>query len=344
MNSSEKHTYEKMVNLKPYNTFGVEAKARFFATIRTPRDIKTLLIENHLGNISRFILGGGSNVLFTGTYPGLVIKNDIKGIEIVSEDQSSILLKIGAGENWHELVMLCVEKGWAGIENLALIPGTVGAAPIQNIGAYGVELESVFHSLEAIHIKNGTQHTFYKKDCHFGYRNSIFKQDLKGEYAIVNVRLQLNKSGPVSLEYNSLSKKLEENNILNPNLRDVAEAVIAIRQSKLPNPHEIGNAGSFFKNPVIRKDKYEQLKNRYPEMPCYAIDQNHIKIPAGWLIDKAGWKGVEKNGAAVHKNQALVLINKKNARAEDILALASEIKSDIFKRFNISLEEEVSIV
>ena len=334
----------EMASLKPHHTFGVEANARFFTTVRTPGELQSVLSKYRDYNIPFLILGSGSNVLFSGTYPGMVIKNNINGIEIAEEDSDSILLEIGSGENWHRLVMHCVKKEWAGIENLALIPGTVGAAPIQNIGAYGVELESVFHSLDAIHIDNEKLRTFYKEDCRFGYRNSIFKQQYKGKYAIVTVRLKLAKQGSVTVDYHSLKTYLEEHNIANPDIRDIAESVIAIRQQKLPNPAEIGNAGSYFKNPVIALEKFNTLKSTYPNMPGYQIDEQSVKIPAGWLIDKAGWKGVEKNGAAVHQKQALVLVNKNNAQAEDILSLAEDIKHDISRRFAISLEEEVNII
>ena len=290
------------------------------------------------------VLGGGSNVLFTRNWLGLVAHMCIHGVEVVSESEDLVQVSVGAGENWHQLVQWAVENGYGGIENLSLIPGTVGAAPMQNIGAYGVELKDVFHSLEAMDLKTGKVVRFFKEDCSFGYRYSIFKGEQKGKFVITRVNLTLSKQPEVNTTYGAILQTLQEMNVSQPSIRDVSEAVIQIRQSKLPDPLEIGNAGSFFKNPVIEKAHYEALEALHPQIPHYTVSDNEEKIPAGWLIEKCGWKGYREGEIGVHDKQALVLVNHGMARGMDIRKLAMAIMRSVKKEFQIDLEPEVNMV
>jgi UDP-N-acetylmuramate dehydrogenase len=287
------------------------------------------------------ILGGGSNILLSADVKTLLVKNNFKGIEVVKEAGDDILVKAAGGENWHELVIWCIARNYCGIENLSLIPGTVGAAPIQNIGAYGVELKDVFYELEAVDLKNGAIRTFNSEDCKFGYRDSVFKQELKGNYFISSVTLKLSLSTHFKIAYGDLKTVLGDNTL---SLKAVSDAVIKIRTSKLPNPAEIGNAGSFFKNPVIPVHQFRTLLEKYPELPSYpAPSSDMVKIPAGWLIEKAGWKGYQKGNIGVHEKQALVLVNYGGGKGSEIYQLALDIKADVFEKFGVEIEPEVNI-
>lgn len=334
---------QENISLKPYNTFGIDAKARAFVSVSSIDELKYVLGLSHYPNI--FILGGGSNMLLTKDMDELVVHINLKGIEIVSETENSVIVKANAGENWHEFVLWCLANDFGGVENLSLIPGNVGSAPIQNIGAYGVELKDVFVSCEALHIAPKTLKTFSKADCRFGYRESIFKQDVKGQYIITSVMFQLSKhSHQLHTEYGAIDTELETIGIQNPTIQDVSKAVIAIRESKLPNPKEIGNSGSFFKNPVILKSHYETLRRNFSDMPNYVVSESEVKVPAGWLIEKAGFKGKTLGNYGVHKKQALVLVNYGGANGSDILNLAYLIQKTIKQIFDISIETEVNII
>lgn len=340
---SKPFSIQENFNLSDYNTMGIAAKARYFSSVQTEEELQSLLSNSRFQDTPRLVMGGGSNVLFVNNYEGMVVHINIKGVSVVREDEREVILNVGAGENWHELVLHCVEKGWGGIENLSLIPGSVGAAPIQNIGAYGVELEKVFESLEALEIKTGELKSFNKEECRFGYRDSVFKNKLKGLFVITGVKLRLQKSPTINTSYRALSDKLEEKGIKNPSIKDISKAVIEIRQSKLPDPAEIGNTGSFFKNPVITKKQFEELQSAYPDMPSYPAG-GKIKVPAAWLIDQCGWKGKRFGDAGVHKMQALVIVNYGNATGEDIWNLAQKIQVSVKDRFGVLLTPEVNIV
>jgi UDP-N-acetylmuramate dehydrogenase len=340
---SKPFSIQENFNLSDYNTMGIAAKARYFSSVQTEEELQSLLSNSRFQDTPRLVMGGGSNVLFVNNYEGMVVHINIKGVSVVREDEREVILNVGAGENWHELVLHCVEKGWGGIENLSLIPGSVGAAPIQNIGAYGVELEKVFESLEALEIKTGELKSFNKEECRFGYRDSVFKNKLKGLFVITGVKLRLQKSPTINTSYRALSDKLEEKGIKNPSIKDISKAVIEIRQSKLPDPAEIGNTGSFFKNPVITKKQFEELQSAYPDMPSYPAG-GKIKVPAAWLIDQCGWKGKRFGDAGVHKMQALVIVNYGNATGEEIWNLAQKIQVSVKDRFGVLLTPEVNIV
>ncbi|MDX1618663.1 MAG: UDP-N-acetylmuramate dehydrogenase, partial [Balneolaceae bacterium] len=281
---------------------------------------------------------------FVADYKGLVLHIAIGGIEKIEEDDRHVWIRTGAGENWHRLVRYCVDRGWGGIENLSLIPGTVGAAPIQNIGAYGVELQEVFESLEAINVQNGEAETFSKSRCRFGYRDSIFKRELKGKYVVTRVVLRLSKQPVLNTSYGAIESMLKEKGIEDPDIRDISDIVIEIRESKLPDPAKVGNAGSFFKNPVIDLDRYRQLKREYPSMPGYSLDGNRIKVPAGWLIEEIGWKGKTVGNTGTYRQQALVIVNHGGATGEEILELAQQIKESVAETFGIELVPEVNII
>ncbi len=330
-------------DLSNFNTMGLSATARYFASVDSLTDIQQLFSDARFKDLPVFMLGGGSNVLFVEDFEGLIIHLAISGKKVMDEDEDAISLKVGAGENWHTLVQYCVERGWGGIENLALIPGSVGAAPIQNIGAYGVELQEVFKSLEAYEIETGKIRTFNNVQCEFGYRDSVFKKELKGKYIIISVTLSLQKKPVVNVTYRALSDALRAKGIQNPAIKEVNKTVIEIRRSKLPDPSEIGNTGSFFKNPVISKAKFEQLKEVHPDIPSYPIG-NKVKIPAAWLIDQCGWKGKRFGDAGVHKKQALVIVNYGNATGDEIWNLAQKIRASVQEKFGVSLTPEVNVV
>ena len=330
--------------LKDLNTFGLNVFADRYCKFSSIHQIEQVLGE--MKNAERYlILGGGSNVLFLGDYRGSVVHIDLKGKELVERNSRHVYLRLGAGEAWHDAVMFCLANNWGGIENLSLIPGTVGAAPIQNIGAYGVELENTFYQLEAIELSSGKTRVFSKTDCVFGYRDSIFKRTGKGEFLISSVTLRLNLNNEITLSHAALRQQLEKMKISAPTIQDVSTAIVKIRRRKLPDPAEIGNAGSFFKNPVISVKKYHTLRVNYPDIPCYRISKSAIKIPAGWLIEQTGWKGRIINAkCAVHAEQALVLINRGNADGQDILNLSTDIARSVEDTFAISLEPEVNVI
>ena len=318
--------------------------ARYFVTINSVDQLRKVL-EDHTGKQDPvLILGGGSNILFVDDYPGLVINVNITGIEVVDENEKNIMVRAGAGENWHGLVQYCVERNWGGIENLSLIPGKTGAAPIQNIGAYGVELKDVFVSLEALEIDTGILHTFKKEDCGFGYRESIFKREYKGRFVITSIVLALSKQPEVQTSYGAIEDKLKEKGIENPTIRDISNIVIEIRNSKLPDPSDLGNAGSFFKNPVVDKGFYDKIREQYPDVPGYPVNESKIKVPAGWLIEQTGWKGRIKGNAGTYRQQALVIVNHGGATGREILKLANEIKASVVNQFGIELVPEVNII
>lgn len=326
------------VSLKQYNTFAIEAAAKHFAVFHSAVELDELLpTEKH-----RMILGGGSNILFTKDYNGLVLKNEVKGIETVHEDAHYVYVKAGAGENWHQFVLYCLDRNLAGVENLSLIPGNVGASPMQNIGAYGVEIKDVFHELEAHHLHDKKTVVFSNLDCGFGYRESVFKNKYKGEFAILNVTFRLNKVPRYNTSYGAIEEELAKMNT--PlSIQAISQAVINIRSSKLPDPKEIGNAGSFFKNPTIPAHQFIRLKEKYPAIPGYPHESGDVKVAAGWLIEQCGWKGYRKGDAGCHSRQALVLVNYGNARGKEIYDLSEEILQSVKDKFDVSLDREVNI-
>jgi len=331
------------ISLKPYNTFGIDVKAKHFVSVKSVEELKSVLKLKDFSQ--KFILGGGSNMLLTKDIEMLVIHLDLKGIEIVSKTEDTVTIKVAAGENWHDFVLWCLEHNFGGIENLSLIPGNIGAAPIQNIGAYGVELRDVFISCETLHVETQNINIFTKEACNFDYRNSIFKQDVKGEYIITSATLNLTtKNHKLKTTYGAIIEELNKMDIKNPTIQDVSNAVIAIRESKLPNPKVIGNSGSFFKNPIITKSHFNKLKINFPEIPSYIVSDNSIKIPAGWLIEHLGFKGKRFKNYGVHNKQALVLVNYDDANGEDIFKLSQLIQSTVKRIFDINLEVEVNII
>ena len=328
---------EQHKSLKAYNTFGVECFCENFISVTNEIELRDALLNSDFKE--KFILGGGSNLLFTKNLSGLCIQINLKGISIVQENEKEVVVEAQAGENWHEFVLWTLEQGFGGLENLALIPGNIGTSPIQNIGAYGVELKDSFVSCKTLDHKTGSEHTFPLDQVGFGYRTSIFKTTLKGKHVITSVQFKLTKKEHLlKTDYGSLKDELKEQNP-----KSIAEAVIAIRKRKLPDPAEIGNSGSFFKNPIVTELDFQKLIKIHSEMPHYRINISEVKIPAGWIIDKLGYKGYKKGDAGVHKNQALVLVNHGNASGSEILSLAKEIQEKVFERFNIHLETEVNI-
>lgn len=331
------------ISLKSFNTFGIDVTANNFVSVSNIDELKKVLSLKEYPN--KLILGGGSNMLLTKNFEGLVIHINLKGIEIVSQNDDFVFVKASAGENWHEFVVWCIVNDFGGIENLSLIPGNVGTAPIQNIGAYGVELKDVFDSCEAISINTQKIENFDKETCNFGYRNSIFKNEAKGQFIVTSVIFKLTRQHhKLHINYGTIASELEAMNISNPTIQEISKAVIAIRESKLPNPKVIGNSGSFFKNPVVSKTLYTKLLQNFEDMPSYPVSENEVKIPAGWLIEKAGFKGKRFGNYGVHKNQALVLVNYGGANGSDILNLSKLIQKTILKIFEISIEAEVNIL
>lgn len=331
------------ISLKQYNTFGIDVKAKHFVSVKSVEELKSVL--NLEAFPEKFILGGGSNMLLTKDVDVLVIHLDLKNIEITSKNEDTVIVKVATGENWHDFVLWCLEHNFGGIENLSLIPGNVGATPIQNIGAYGVELKDVFVSCEALHINTQKVRIFTKEECKFEYRNSIFKQDLKGKYVILNITLELtNKDHKINTSYGAITEELKKMKVESPSIQDVSNAVITIRESKLPNPKVIGNSGSFFKNPIISKSHFNTLKINFPEIPSYSVSEENIKIPAGWLIEHLGFKGKRFGNYGVHNKQALVLVNYDDAKGEDIFKLSQLIQSTVKRIFDINLELEVNII
>lgn len=334
--------FSENVSLKPFNTFGLEASAERFAVFRSVEELQIALSK--IDDAPLLILGGGSNVLLTKDFEGIVLKNELKGIQILDEDESNVLVEVAAGENWHEFVLHCIEKNWAGVENLSLIPGTVGAAPMQNIGAYGIEIRQVFERLTAVEIATGKTHAFNNQDCEFGYRESVFKKSLKGKYIITSVVFKLDKVPSFNISYGAIKDTLNTMGVTELSIKAVSDAVIQIRQSKLPDPMEIGNAGSFFKNPEVDKIDFEGLKAEFTEMPGYQLPTHKVKIPAAWLIEQAGWKGKTFGEIGVHKNQPLVLVNYGNGKGKDLKDLAFKIQASVRDKFGILLTPEVNII
>ncbi|MCB0398628.1 MAG: UDP-N-acetylmuramate dehydrogenase [Winogradskyella sp.] len=334
---------EYNVSLQPFNTFGINAEAKKYCNITNETTLTEVLKTKK--NQPLFILGGGSNMLLTKDIEALVLHINLKGIEVVNETDDAVFVRAKAGENWHQFVLWCLERNYGGIENLSLIPGNVGTSPIQNIGAYGVELKDVFESCEAIGVNDQEKRIFTKADCKFGYRESVFKQELKDEYIITSVTFKLTKSNHIlHTDYGAIKQQLEAFNITEPTIKDVSNAVIAIRQSKLPDPKEIGNSGSFFKNPVISIDQFKKLQANFLEVPSYKVSDDLVKVPAGWLIEQAGFKGKRFYDYGVHNEQALVLVNYGNAKGSDIYELAQLIQKTINRIFDISIETEVNII
>lgn len=329
------------INLKTFNTFGIQANAKGIIHIYNEINVFEVLAAQIR---PLRILGGGSNILLTGDVNAYILKNEIKGIEIIDEDENQVLVQVGAGEKWHQFVLWALSQNLAGVENLSLIPGSVGAAPMQNIGAYGVEQESVFHCLKAIHLESGVRKVFFKDECKFGYRDSIFKTLVKDQYFITHVVYILKKKNyTVRTDYGAINDILAVKGITSPTIHQVSDAIIEIRKSKLPDPVEIGNAGSFFKNPVVPVEKFGTLLDKYKYIPSYPVSETEVKIPAGWLIEKAGFKGLKRNNIGVHHLQALVLVNYGDGNGKEIHQLAMEICQTVQNNFDIIIEPEVNI-
>jgi UDP-N-acetylmuramate dehydrogenase len=330
-------------SLVPYNTFRIDVKVRYFSTFLNIDELSELTTQ--FSQLTNLVLGGGSNILFTKDYDGAILKNEIKGIELQHEDADYVYVKVGAGENWHQFVLHCINHNWAGVENLSLIPGNIGASPIQNIGAYGVELDDVFWSLEAFHLSEKKIHTFTATDCEFGYRDSVFKNRYKNEFAILSVTFQLKKKPIYHVSYGAITEELEKMGVKDLSIKAISQAVISIRSSKLPDPQKIANAGSFFKNPEVPTSKYEELKLEFPSIVAYPLAKGPVvKLAAGWMIEQCGWKGYRKGDAGCHAKQALVLVNYGNATGKEIYDLSEEILQSVKNKFDIVLEREVNII
>ena len=330
-------------SLKKYNTFGIEAKAKQFVAVHNLEELK-LVLENYR-NDEKFILGGGSNMLLTQNIDALVIHVDLKGKKVIKEDDNFVWVESNAGENWHEFVLWTINQNYGGLENMSLIPGNVGTTPVQSIGAYGAEIKDTFVSCDAMNIETQQMKTFTKDECNFGYRESIFKHEAKGKYIITSVVYKLTKHNhKISVEYGDIKSELAKNNISSPTIKDVSNAVITIRQSKLPDPKELGNSGSFFKNPVISRELFLKVQEKFPEVKYFEVSPTEVKVPAGWLIEHAGLKGYRKDDAGVHKNQALVLVNYGNATGQDILNLSKYVQKTVFDKYGIAIEAEVNVI
>lgn len=334
-------------SLKNYNTFGIEAKAKRFVAVHDVTELRMILEQNK--SEKKFILGGGSNMLLTKDIEALVIHVDLKGKKIIKETEDFVWVESQAGENWHEFVIWTIDQNFGGLENMSLIPGNVGTTPVQNIGAYGTEIKDTFDSCEAMTIENQEMKTFTNSACHFGYRESIFKNEVKDQYVITSVVFKLTKRNhKINISYGDIMTELAKNNpevsVPNPTLKEVSNAVIAIRQSKLPDPKELGNSGSFFKNPILLKTDFEKIHQKFPEMKFYEVSKTEVKVPAGWLIEQAGFKGKRFGDAGIHKNQALVLVNYGNATGQEILDVSTNIQETVFKTFGIHIEAEVNVI
>ena len=330
-------------SLKKYNTFGIEAKAKEFIAVHSVEELKTVLAENQ--SKKKFILGGGSNMLLTQDIDALVIHIDLKGKKIIREDDDFVWVESQAGENWHEFVLYTINQNFGGLENMSLIPGNVGTTPVQNIGAYGTEIKDTFVSCDAVKINNQETSTFFKDECHFGYRESIFKNEVKDQYIITSVVFKLTKRNhKINTSYGDITAELAKQGVTTPTLKDVSNAVIAIRQSKLPDPKELGNSGSFFKNPIISKYDFDKVQQKFPDIRFFEVSDTEVKVPAGWLIEQAGFKGKRFGDAGIHKNQALVLVNYGNATGQEILNVSKNIQETIFNTFGIHIEAEVNVI
>ncbi len=337
-------TIQQNVSLFPYNTFQIDVKARLFAQFDSVDGLLQLLEEDNPAFKGPLVLGGGSNVLLTGNVNRLVLKNSIRGIEVVDEDEHHVFVRAGAGENWHQFVLYCLSHNYAGVENLSLIPGNVGASPMQNIGAYGVEIKDVFHELEVISITEASRRKFSLADCRFGYRESVFKKEFKDQFIITSVTYRLNKHPIYNTSYGAIQQELEKMGVQDLSIHAISQAVINIRSSKLPDPAVLGNAGSFFKNPEVPLETFESLKDKYPAIAGFPLPEEKVKLAAGWLIEQCGWKGYRKGDAGCYSKQALVLVNYGKAKGEEILQLSEEIIRSVQEKFGITLEREVNII
>lgn len=335
---------QKNISLKAFNTFGIDVNSKYFISVKTKEELIDVLSNKEHLNTKKLILGGGSNLLLLNDFEGLVIKIEIGGFAVVHEDENEVNIQVGAGVMWHDLVLNSIDNGWAGLENLSLIPGTVGAAPMQNIGAYGVEIKDTFLSLSALNITSGKIETFDAERCAFGYRESYFKHEGKNRYVILDVCFKLSKKPVFKIEYGAIKDILAANNIKELSLKAISDAVIEIRQSKLPDPKKIGNSGSFFKNPEIPIKQYNKLLEHFPNMPSYKINDDIVKVPAGWLIEQAGWKGYKRGNIGVHEKQALVLVNYGGGKGSEIKTLSFDIQNSVFKKFGISINPEVNFI
>lgn len=334
---------QKNASLKELNTFGIDVKAKQYIAVNSSDELVHILKRFYASEL--FVLSGGSNILLTKDIEATVLHIQTKGIKVVDETENSVLVESQAGENWHQFVLWCIENNYGGVENLSLIPGCVGTSPIQNIGAYGVELKDVFYSCEAVHIQTLEKRIFTNADCKFGYRDSVFKNELKGQYIITNVVFQLTKKNhQLKTTYGAIQQKLDENPHQAIDIKAVSDAVISIRSSKLPDPRVLGNSGSFFKNPVVEKSFFDLLQEKHPDVPYYKVSETQVKVPAGWLIEQCGFKGYRKGDAGVHKNQALVLVNYGSASGEEILQLSKAIQYKVHQTFGIALEAEVNLL
>jgi len=335
---------QEHIQLQPFNSFGVKATARYYSLIQDVATLQQIIHEAPVQSLPKLVLGGGSNILFTQDFDGWIIQMAIAGIDKLSDDATSVLLQVGAGCGWHKLVSYCIQQGYAGIENLSLIPGTVGAAPIQNIGAYGVEFSEVMEWLIAMEINTSLLRTFSKEDCAFGYRDSIFKNELQGQYIILSVVLRLQKQPTFRIDYGQIKETLAAMQVKELSIQVISQAVIHIRQSKLPDPAKLGNAGSFFKNPVIDTRYFEQLQAQYPILPYYSLEAGQAKLSAAWLIEQAGWKGYKQGQVGIHPAQALVIVNYGGATGKAIYQLAQRIQQSVQEKFGVSLAPEVHIL
>ena len=333
---------QQNISLKKYNSFGIDASARYFAPFSSTEEL--LMLDKDRWPTLRLVLGGGSNILLRGEVDGLVLKNEIRGIDLIREDENYVFIKAGAGENWHQFVLYCLQRNWAGVENLSLIPGSVGAGPMQNIGAYGVELKDVFYELEAFDIRDLKVYTFSLNDCAFGYRESVFKKRYRDRFIILSVTLRLYKKPRFNTSYGAIQEELTRMGVAGLSIQAVSEAVIRIRTSKLPDPSRLGNAGSFFKNPQVTEEKFNELKNVFPGMVGHPGPSGQVKLAAGWMIEQCGWKGFRRGDAGCHEKQALVLVNFGQASGQEIYSLSEEILQSVKARFGVELEREVNIL
>jgi len=341
---------QENVSLKPYNTFGIDVEARYFVRFKSIDELKSILAGNQKSRTKNFVLGGGSNILFTKDFDGIILKNEIYGKAKIAEDENFVYIKCGAGENWHQFVLHCIGNYWAGIENLSLIPGCVGASPMQNIGAYGVEIKDVFHGLTAFHLQEQRAYNFTLTDCEFGYRESVFKRKYRDEFVILDVTLRLSKKPHFNTSYGAIEAELKKMGVQELTISAISQAVINIRSSKLPDPADIGNAGSFFKNPSVPALLFENLKLKFPSIVGYQNTDGTVKLAAGWLIEQCGptqaksWKGFRAGDAGVHAKQALVLVNYGHASGKEIYQLSQQVMQSVFEKFGVMLEREVNII
>ncbi len=338
-------TIHENVSLQHFNTFGTRAMARYLVNLSSEEELLELSKEPLFARSPRLILGGGSNILFTKDFDGLVMKVDILGKTLVEETDDFVLVKVGAGEPWHPFVLHCISQGWGGIENLSLIPGTTGAAPIQNIGAYGVEIKKVIEYVDGVDLTTGNHQRFTRDECRFGYRESVFKHDLRENIFISSITLRLTKKNHLlDTHYGAIREVLDRNKITRPTIKEISDAVVSIRQSKLPDPKVVGNAGSFFKNPTVSVAQADVIRKSHPAMPVYPVDNQNVKLPAGWLIEQCGWKGKRIGHVGVHEQQALVLVNFGEGNGEEIFQLATKIQASVHEKFGVSLMTEVNII